>query len=72
MVKCPADSKLCGQVLPYHKLLKHLVQSHGHLPCEYCGAVLLVTEVQSHLTKFCCLSKTSEKIDTPAVEIVEL
>ena len=71
MVKCPADSNLCGQEVPYHKLLKHLVQNHGHLPCEYCGTVLLVTEVQNHLKKNCCLSSTTQKSDTP-VEIIEL
>ena len=47
---------LCNENLPVHELIKHLVTSHGRLPCEFCGVVLLVTQLHSHMTKFCSLS----------------
>ena len=55
-IKCPADLDLCNENLPVHELIKHLVTTHGRLPCEFCGIVLLVTELYNHMTKFCSLS----------------
>jgi len=55
-VQCPADEKLCGQNVPWHKFLQHIVTHHGRLPCEFCSRICMVNEMHNHMTKECSAS----------------
>jgi len=55
-IQCPADKDLCGQVVPWHKILQHIVTHHGRLPCEFCSRVCMVNEMHNHMTKECSAS----------------